>query len=65
MPSIRFKARFDTSHHGQPYTFKEAGIVENNLTETDIYRNPTATDITLNNNSCHSGERKMAILKTG
>jgi hypothetical protein len=32
-------------------------------TETDIYRKPTATDITINNTSCHPGEHKMAIFK--
>jgi hypothetical protein len=31
--------------------------------EIHIYRKPTATDITLNNTSCHPGEHKMAIFK--
>jgi hypothetical protein len=31
--------------------------------EMDLYRNPTARDITLNNSSCHYGEHKISILK--
>jgi hypothetical protein len=27
MASTRFSAHLDTSHHGPPYTFKDAGVV--------------------------------------
>jgi hypothetical protein len=29
----------------------------------EIYRNPTATGITINNNSCHPKEQKLAAYK--
>jgi hypothetical protein len=32
--------------------------------EIDIYRKPTATDIMLNNTSCHPGKHQMAIFKS-
>jgi hypothetical protein len=32
MPSMRFNARLDTSHHGPPHPFKDAGVVADSLT---------------------------------
>jgi hypothetical protein len=32
MSSMRFNARLDTSHHGPPYQFKDAGVVADSLT---------------------------------
>jgi hypothetical protein len=29
----------------------------------EVYRKPTATDITINNNSCHPKEQKFAAYK--
>jgi hypothetical protein len=32
MPSIRFSAHLDTSHHGPPHPFKDAAVVADSLT---------------------------------
>jgi hypothetical protein len=32
MSSMRFNARLDTSHHGPPHLFKDAGVVSDSLT---------------------------------
>jgi hypothetical protein len=32
MPSTRFNARLDTSHHGPPHPFKDAGVAADGLT---------------------------------
>jgi hypothetical protein len=32
MSSMRFNAPLDTSHHGPPHPFKDAGVVEDSLT---------------------------------
>jgi hypothetical protein len=34
MPSMRFNARLDTSLHGPPHPFKDAGVVADSLTGT-------------------------------
>jgi hypothetical protein len=37
MSSMRFSACFDTSHHGPPHPFKDAGVVADNLTQPQCY----------------------------
>jgi hypothetical protein len=36
MSSMRLNARLDTSHHGQPHPFKDAGEVMDSLTGVHI-----------------------------
>jgi hypothetical protein len=37
MSSMRFNARLDTSHHGPPHPFKDAGVVADSSSFTFIY----------------------------
>jgi hypothetical protein len=55
MSSMRFSARLNTSHHGPPYPFKDAGAVADSL--TGIHNSRVKCLFVVNRSCIHKGFR--------